>query len=62
MFGFKYRLILSMFYVGFRVSFDTKNIVCTVSSYHSIFDQFDGMFQGCHLGVFMVIVYKATVA
>ena len=32
MFGFEYRLILSMFYVWFRVSFDTQYVLCLVSS------------------------------
>ena len=31
-FGFEYRLILSMFYVWFRVLFDTQYILCLVSS------------------------------
>src|ERR1700759_5250950 len=31
-FGFEYRLILSMFYVWFRVSFDTQYVLCLVSS------------------------------
>ena len=32
MFGFEYRLILSMFYVWFQVSFDTQYVLCLVSS------------------------------
>ena len=31
-YGFEYRLILSMFYVWFRVSFDTQYVLCLVSS------------------------------
>ena len=31
-FGFEYRLILSMFYVWFRVSFDTQYVLRLVSS------------------------------
>ena len=46
MFGFEYRLILSMFYF-------------TVSRYRLILDMFYVTFQGYHLGAFMVIVYKA---
>ena len=62
MFGFEYRLILSMFYVWFRVSFDTQYVLCIVSRYRLILDKFYVTFQGCHLGVFMVIVYKAPVS
>ena len=32
MFGFEYRLILSMFYVWFRVSLDTQYVLCLVLS------------------------------
>ena len=32
MFGFEYLLILSMFYVWFPVSFDTQYVLCLVSS------------------------------
>ena len=59
MFGFEYRLILSMFYVWFRVSFDTPYVLCIVSRYRLILDKFYIMFEGCSVGVFMVIVYKA---
>src|SRR6201995_141360 len=59
MFGFEYRLILSMFYVWFRVSFDTQYVLCVVSRYRSILDMFYLTFQGCRLGVFIVTVYKA---
>ena len=62
MFGFEYRLILSMFYVWFRVSFDTYYVLCIVSRYYLILDKFYVTFQGCRLGVFMVIVYKAPVS
>ena len=59
MFGFEYRLILSMFYVWFRVSVDTHYVLCIVSRYHLILDKFYVMFQDYRLGAFMVIVYKA---
>ena len=62
MFGFEYRLILSMFYVWFRVSFDTQYVLSVVSRYRLILDRFYVTFQGCRLGVFMVIVYKAPVS
>ena len=62
MFGFEYRLILSMFYVWFRVSFDTQYVLCIASRYRLILDKFYVTFQGCRLGVFMVIVYKAPVS
>ena len=61
-----------MFWVWFRVSFsysvcfmikfDTQCVLCIVSRYHLILDKFYVTFQGCHLGVFMVIVYKAPVS
>ena len=51
-----------MFYVWFQVSFDTQYVLCVVSRYHSILDKFYVTFQGYHLGVFMVIVYKALVS
>ena len=62
MFGFEYQLILSMFYVWFRVSIDTQYVLCIVLSYSLILDKFYATFQGCRLGVFVVIVYKAPVA
>ena len=62
MFGFEYRLILSMFYVWFRVSFDTQHVLCDVSRYRLILDKFYVIFQGYRLGVFMDIVYKAPVS
>ena len=62
MFGFEYRLILSMFYVWFQVSFDTQYVLCIASRYRLILDKFYVTFQGCRLGVFIVIVYKAPVS
>jgi len=62
MFGFEYRLILRMFYVWFRVSFDTQYVLfyCVMISFDT--DMFYVTFQDYHLGAFMVIVYKATVS
>ena len=51
-----------MFCVWFRVSLDTERVLCIVSRYRLILDKFYVMFQGCHLGVFMVIVFKAPVS
>ena len=48
-----------MFYVWFRVSLDTQYVLCVVSRYHLILDEFYVTFQGYRLGVFIVIVYKA---
>ena len=62
MFGFEYLLILSMFYVWFQVSFDTQYVLCIVSRYRLILDKFYVTFQGCRLGVFIVIVYKSPVS
>ena len=75
MFGFEYHLILSIFYVWFRVSlilsmlyvwlqvsFDTQYVLCVVSRYRLMLDMCYVMFQGCRLGVFIVIVYKAPVS
>ena len=42
LFGFEYRLILSMFYVWFQVSFDTQYVLVIVSRYHMILDMFQG--------------------
>jgi len=56
MFGFEHRLILNMFYVWFRVSFDTQYVLCLVfrvsfdtqyvlvivSRYRMILDMFQG--------------------
>ena len=61
-FGFEYHLILSIFYVWFRVSFDTQYVLCVVSGYCLILDMFYVTCQGCRLGVFIVIVYKAPVS
>ena len=61
-FGFKFWLILSMFYVWFRVSFDTQYVSCVVSRYRLILDKLYETFQGYRLGVFIVIVYKAPVS
>ena len=60
MFVFEYRLILSMFYAGFRVSFNTQYVLWVVSRYCLILDKFYVTFQGSCLGVFMVIVYKGS--
>jgi len=56
LFGFEYRLILSMFYdwvlilmmfyVWFRVSFDTQYVLFIVSRYRMILDMFYVTFQG----------------
>jgi len=51
-----------MFYVWFRVSFDTQYVLVIVSRYRLILDMFYVTFQGYCLGVFMVIVYKAPVS
>ena len=51
-----------MFYVWFRVSCDTQYVLCVVSRYRLILDKFYVTFQGCHLGVFIVIVYEAPVS
>ena len=62
MFGFEYGLILIMFYVWFRVSFDIHYVLCIVSRYRLILDKFYVTFQGYRLGVFIEIVYKAPVS
>src|SRR6266403_5558472 len=59
MFGFEYRLILSMFYVWFRVSFDTQYVLCVVSRYHLILEKFYVTFQGYQVRCLSVIVCKA---
>ena len=51
-----------MFYVWFRVSFDTQYVLCIVSRYRLILDMFYVTFQGYRLGISMVIVYKAPVS
>ena len=47
---------------GFEYRFDTQLVLCIVSRYRLILDKFYVTFQDCHLGVFMVIVYKAAVS
>ena len=47
---------------GFEYRFNTQCALCIVSRYRFILDKFYVTFQGCHLGVFMVIVYKASVS
>ena len=44
------------------IGFDTHDVLCLVSSIVLILSLFYVTFQGCHLGVFMVIVYKASVS
>ena len=60
--GFQYHMILSILYVWFLVSFDNQYVLCVVSRCHLILDKFYVMFQDCHLGVFIVIVYKVPVS
>ena len=43
------------------IGFDTPDVLCLVSSIGLILRLFYVTFQGSHLGVFMVIVYKAPV-
>jgi len=50
MFGFKYRLILSMFYIWFQVSSDTQYVLFIVSRYCLILDILYVTFQGYHVG------------
>ena len=47
---------------GFEYCSDTQCVLCIVSRYRLILDKFYVMFQGCHLGVFMVIIDKALVS
>ena len=47
---------------GFEYRFDTQFVLSIVSRYRLILDKFYVTFQGYHLGVFMVIVYKAPVS
>ena len=47
---------------GFEYRFDAQFVLCIVSRYRLILDKFYVTFQGCHLGAFMVIVYKAPVS
>jgi len=51
-----------MFYVWFRVSLDTQYVLNIVSRYRLILNMFYVTFQGYHLGVFMVMVYKPPVS
>jgi len=55
-------LILMMFYVWFRVSFDTQYVLFIVLRYQLILDMFYVTFLRLPSGVFMVIVYKAPVS
>ena len=48
-----------MFYVWFRVSFDTQYVLCIASRYHLLLDKFHVIFPDYQLGAFMVLVYKA---
>src|SRR6266403_4143812 len=59
MFGFEYRLILSVFYVWFRVSFDTQFVLCVASRYRLILEEFYVTFQGYQVRCLSVIVCKA---
>ena len=47
---------------SFEYRFDTQCVLCIVSRYRLMLDMFYVTFQGCHLGVFMVTVYKAPVS
>ena len=47
---------------GFEYCFNTQYDLCVVSRYRLILDRFYVTFQGCCLGVFIVIVYKAPVS
>jgi len=51
-----------MFYVWFRVSFDTQYVLFIVSRYRLILDMVYVTFQDYSLEVFMVMVYKAPVS
>ena len=51
-----------MFYVWFRVSFDTQYVLFIVLRYQLILDMFYVTFLRLPSGVFMVIVYKAPVS
>ena len=46
----------------FEYRFDTQFVLCIVSRYCLILDKLYVTFQGCHLGVFMVIVDKTPVS
>ena len=60
--SFEYRLIISIFYIWFQVSFDTQYVLYVESRYRLIFDKVYVTFQGHSLGVSMVIVYKTPVS
>ena len=62
MFGFGYCLILSMFYVWFRVSCDTQYVLYALSRYSLILDKFYVTFEDYQVGVFTIIVYKVPVS
>ena len=48
---------------GFEYRFDTQCVLCIISRYRLILlDKFYVTFQGYHLEVFWVIVYKALVS
>ena len=47
---------------SFKYHFDTQCVLCIVSRYQLILDKFYITFQDYHLGVFLVIVYKAPVS
>ena len=47
---------------GFECCFNTQCVLCIVTRYRVILDKFYVTFQGCNLGVFMVIVCKAPVS
>jgi len=51
-----------IFYIWFRLSFDTQYVLFIVSRYCLILDMFYVTFQGYRFGVFIVIVYKAPVS
>ena len=44
------------------IAFDNQCVLCIVSRYRVILDEFYVTFQGYRLGVFIVIVYKAPVS
>ena len=51
-----------MFYVWFRVSFDTRYVLCIASRYRLILDMFYVMFQDYRLGVFMLLFTRPQLA
>jgi len=50
MFGFEYRLILSMLYIWFQVPFGTKYVLFIMSRNRLILDMFDVTFHGYRFG------------